>query len=168
MAGPGREAGANEASGAEDLLSNWTETATWWSHRSVFLKLFLFIHSAQEWDQARWKPKERFLWEIRWDITLLAGCPQNCWVPRGSNHTVSLHGGTATRSLANSLLIHVVKGMSAGLFRAGPLYFNPHCILYEVPKTRTFKSSQKAGELDCHWLMGLGVVLVQQSWNALW
>ena len=99
--------------------------------------------------------------------SLLAGCPQNWWVPRGSNHAVNLHGHTASQSLANGLLVHVVKGLSAGLFKAAPLYFN-HLFTYiasclKYPRLGLSNLPKRLGNWTATGWLGLGVVLVQQS-----
>lgn len=160
MAGPGCEAGVNEVSGTEELLSNWADTAAWPSHRGVFLQLFLFLHSlclSQEWNQSQWEPEERFLWEIRWEIALPAGVPQNYWVPRGDNHATSLHGGTASPYFASSLLVHKVKGPSDGIFSTAPLYFN---YLFAAPILYLVWSTQDKNFRICpkDWVTGLPLV----------
>lgn len=97
---------------------------------------------------------------IGWEIALVDGFPQNRWAPRDRDHAASLQWGTTSGSLANGLLLHVVKRkaeLDSLLVCLGQLHWvsttyslHLHYILYEIPKSSSFRP----GELDFHWLIG--------------
>lgn len=151
MAGLGDEVGVNEASGAEDLLSNWTEITAQWSEMfswrfscfSIVPRSGISHSGSQKGDFCRSDGKSLDALrtgEFLESVTMLL------------TYTELLHPGPlpiVCSSCRKRTLWWPINGSSI-VFQT---FFHLLWILYEIPKTRTFKPAQNTRELYCHRLI---------------